>query len=273
MNRFETQEESERWLKLRSDIYIRDKGICWVCNEFVELRDYDLGHLIDKCNGGQDDYDNLAVMHRACNLSKPRHKALEEAMKWKLTPKYLILRPITYKKPQIPIEKGVINSIVKSISNKLNSNIKNKQRRTEDIKATEQLVLEYFNNRPELISKGECEERVEAIKQLGTTLGITSREIRRYLRHAGLIQPKYVIKYKDEQYTYIYNNLDKLLNDYSNAKGKTPFIKAKMIGLTSYGCKIMFYLSGQNNKIDNADKLHISRRVKALNIPIREPVN
>lgn len=73
------------WQALRSDIYIRDKGICWICNTFVDLRDYDLGHLIDRCNGGHDDYDNLAVMHKTCNLAKPHHATLEEAMKWKLT--------------------------------------------------------------------------------------------------------------------------------------------------------------------------------------------
>jgi hypothetical protein len=77
----------------RSDIYIRDNAICWVCNRHVELRDYDLGHLIDRCNGGQDDYDNLAVMHKKCNLKKPRHITLDEAMRWKLTPKYLTVRP------------------------------------------------------------------------------------------------------------------------------------------------------------------------------------
>jgi len=73
------------WLILRSNIYLRDKGMCWVCNTFVNLDEYDLGHLIDRCNGGHDAYDNLTVMHKSCNLSKPRHETLEEAMKWKLT--------------------------------------------------------------------------------------------------------------------------------------------------------------------------------------------
>jgi hypothetical protein len=73
------------WQTLRSDIYIRDKGICWICNTFVDLTDYDLGHLIDRVNGGHDAYDNLAVMHTTCNHSKPFHNTLEEATKWKLT--------------------------------------------------------------------------------------------------------------------------------------------------------------------------------------------
>lgn len=73
------------WQRLRSDIYIRDNGICWVCNKFVPLPKYDLGHIVDRCNNGYDYYDNLAVMHKSCNGSKPYHRTLEEALKWKLT--------------------------------------------------------------------------------------------------------------------------------------------------------------------------------------------
>lgn len=68
------------WKSLRSNVYIRDKGICWVCNEFTELPDYDLGHLVDKCMGGWDDYDNLSVMHTRCNLSKPHHEAVAKLL-------------------------------------------------------------------------------------------------------------------------------------------------------------------------------------------------
>jgi hypothetical protein len=79
--------QQAKWEILRSDIYIRDKGICWICNAKVLLKDYDLGHLIDRCNNGRDDYDNVAVMHKRCNNSKPRHLTLEDAMKWKLNRK------------------------------------------------------------------------------------------------------------------------------------------------------------------------------------------
>lgn len=79
------EDRKPNWLSLRSDIYLRDKGICWVCHNFTNLEDYDLGHLVDRCNGGHDGYDNLAVMHKVCNLSKPLHNTLEEAIKWRLT--------------------------------------------------------------------------------------------------------------------------------------------------------------------------------------------
>jgi hypothetical protein len=81
-------EDTPEWLKLRSAIYIRDRGICWVCNGFVKLLEYDLGHLVDRCMGGTDTIDNVAVMHKKCNLAKPLHATLEEALKWKLTTTY-----------------------------------------------------------------------------------------------------------------------------------------------------------------------------------------
>jgi 5-methylcytosine-specific restriction endonuclease McrA len=72
------------WEWLRSEVYLRDKGICWVCNEFVLLREYDLGHIIDRTNGGKDSMDNCTVMHKPCNGRKPRHNTLTEAMEWKM---------------------------------------------------------------------------------------------------------------------------------------------------------------------------------------------
>jgi len=73
------------WEWLRSEVYIRDRGVCWVCNKFVTLKDYELGHLVDRCNGGADSIDNCAVMHKHCNIRKPSHYSLEEALKWRLT--------------------------------------------------------------------------------------------------------------------------------------------------------------------------------------------
>jgi hypothetical protein len=110
-----TEIDSPEWLKLRSAIYIRDKGICWVCNSFVKLCDYDLGHLVDRCMNGTDTYDNVAVMHKRCNLSKPHHTTLEEATKWRLTATYQamdslpILNSLSYEKRIPKIRKGHIS--------------------------------------------------------------------------------------------------------------------------------------------------------------------
>ncbi|HUC79234.1 MAG TPA: HNH endonuclease [Candidatus Saccharimonadales bacterium] len=89
---------TSEWLKMRSNVYIRDKGICWICNTFVELKDYDLGHLIDRSMGGDDAYDNLVVMHTFCNGQKPLHKTLEECLKWRL----LLRIPQNNENPEIP---------------------------------------------------------------------------------------------------------------------------------------------------------------------------
>lgn len=85
----EVNASAANWEIFRSEIYKRDNGICWVCNEYVELKDYDLGHLVDRCNGGQDVWENLAVMHKRCNQSKPKHNTLEEAMIWKMRTRFL----------------------------------------------------------------------------------------------------------------------------------------------------------------------------------------
>ena len=83
------------WQILRSLIYGRDNGICWICRKFVPLHEYDLGHLIDGCNGGLDDYDNLVVMHKKCNQAKPLHNAIDEHITWLLKTRLLKDKTIT----------------------------------------------------------------------------------------------------------------------------------------------------------------------------------
>jgi hypothetical protein len=51
------------------------------------LNDYDLGHIVDKSNGGDFKKSNLATMHRKCNLAKPKHTSLQQAINWKLNRK------------------------------------------------------------------------------------------------------------------------------------------------------------------------------------------
>ncbi len=89
------------WNKLRSDIYIRDNAICWICNKFVPLNEYELGHLVDRCKGGQDSYDNLAVMHKKCNNEKPQHCTMDEHILWLLKTRFLMNKTI-------PKEQGLL---------------------------------------------------------------------------------------------------------------------------------------------------------------------
>lgn len=73
------------WNRLRSEVYLRDRGICWICNKFVSLDIYQAGHIVDRRNNGQDTFDNVVTMHRKCNNHKPYHDTLEEALRWRLT--------------------------------------------------------------------------------------------------------------------------------------------------------------------------------------------
>jgi len=159
------------WQMLRSDIYVRDKGICWICNTFVELKDYDLGHLIDRCNNGSDTYDNLSVMHKSCNLSKPKHTTLEEAMKWKLTPKYLTERPIS----MFDSSKSIGNGYPYSHEHKKkNTNQLSLELNKEREQANKELISSYTLAHPELTDT----VRLEAIKLLSQILNMPEKSVK-----------------------------------------------------------------------------------------------
>lgn len=89
------------WNTLRSQIYIRDNGICWICKRFVLLDEYELGHLVDRDNGGKSVPENLAVMHKLCNARKPRHKTLKEHNEWLLKTRLLPYNPNVKTTPTI----------------------------------------------------------------------------------------------------------------------------------------------------------------------------
>jgi hypothetical protein len=159
------QKNTANLVGISCEIYIRDKGICWICNEFVYPRDYDLGHLIDRCNGGPDTYDNMAVMHRHCNQTKPRHETLEEAMRWKLTPAHLYHAPIKTIKPKAFSDR--YSTLMGSLTT---------DRRDE----VRQLVIKHFADHPELSQDKDrhSNHKIRDIRQLARTLNITVSDIR-----------------------------------------------------------------------------------------------
>lgn len=257
--------DNELWLKLRSDIYIRDKGVCWICNEFVELRDYDLGHLIDRCNGGQDDYDNLAVMHHSCNLSKPRQTSLEEAMRWKLTPSYLN-RP----KPRV-LPQPTITMPIPSRQQKYPWWSQVDRHSADDQKAIRELVIEYFSNRPELLVDGDKynKERILASRQLASTLDITMADIRACLRESGLVKMRPPQVTDGSQYRSVLEHLDELLARYETVRFSFIHDQPKLMGTSHFCMDIMFYLAGMFNKVSKRNYANIDRRVAQLQLPVR----
>lgn len=92
------------WNTLRPKVYARDKGICWVCHKFVPLDDYQLGHLVDRGNGGYSDYNNVAVMHSNCNYHKPRHNTINEHIEWLLKTRFLADKASLKPKPTTPTQ-------------------------------------------------------------------------------------------------------------------------------------------------------------------------
>ena len=56
--------------KERSEIYIRDKGRCGICGEFIPLNEFTINHIVPISKGGTYDYDNLQCCCFKCNQLK-----------------------------------------------------------------------------------------------------------------------------------------------------------------------------------------------------------
>lgn len=70
------------WSYVRSMVYVRDQGCCVVCERFVQLYEYECGHLQDRVTGGQPSPDNCIVMCKRCNSRKPFHDTKADALAW-----------------------------------------------------------------------------------------------------------------------------------------------------------------------------------------------
>lgn len=55
----------DRWV-----VYERDGGICHICLEMTDPRNWHMDHVIPLARGGAHAYDNVAVSHPACNIAK-----------------------------------------------------------------------------------------------------------------------------------------------------------------------------------------------------------
>ena len=278
-----TVEHQPGWDKLRSDIYLRDRGICWVCNGFVQLDEYDLGHLIDKCRNGQPDYDNLAVMHERCNSSKPRHDTLEQAMKWRLTCRFmpddkpnaivskeaLVVVSQTQQLPQsnevalnyapYPDQPILPRPIFKT------SHHKNPPKDEQEI--MRQLVVEHFTTHPELTDINHKNQRAKTLKEFSETFNCSIQYVRKWITDANMIPSKQEVRYDSSRYTYILEHLQELLDKYHSLTCKET-AKPKMMGMTRYTLDIVLYLGGVRHHINAKDLDSIQQTVAKLRIPM-----
>jgi len=54
----------------RTLVYERDNGVCHICGAPVKFEDMHLDHIVSAPKGGTHTYDNVAIAHSNCNLSK-----------------------------------------------------------------------------------------------------------------------------------------------------------------------------------------------------------
>ena len=48
-------------------VYIRDRGKCYFCGEFVKFNELSLDHIFPRSLGGPNIRENLRVSHQKCN--------------------------------------------------------------------------------------------------------------------------------------------------------------------------------------------------------------
>lgn len=54
----------------RDVVFVRDRGICYLCGKSVDPSDWHLDHVIPLSKGGDHLYENVKVTHPLCNLKK-----------------------------------------------------------------------------------------------------------------------------------------------------------------------------------------------------------
>lgn len=66
----------------RKEIYIRDKGICWLCGKKVLWENYHVDHKIPIIERGPDVPENVAVSHSWCNLTRKKRGYVPTLEAW-----------------------------------------------------------------------------------------------------------------------------------------------------------------------------------------------
>jgi 5-methylcytosine-specific restriction endonuclease McrA len=83
----------------RRNLMLRDAHQCQYCGKQPPVRDLNIDHVVPKCRGGADTWENLVTSCRPCNLRKGRKTPEEASMllarhpyrpKWSLTAQILV---------------------------------------------------------------------------------------------------------------------------------------------------------------------------------------
>lgn len=62
----------------RKNLFYRDDNTCQYCNKKAKVKDLELEHVVPRCKGGKDTWENLVCACKKCN-EKKRDKTLKEA--------------------------------------------------------------------------------------------------------------------------------------------------------------------------------------------------
>jgi 5-methylcytosine-specific restriction endonuclease McrA len=66
-------------------MYERDGGVCQLCGHPVCSSEFQLDHIIPKCDGGEFTWSNLRLAHKRCNASRSHGRrptpAIEDSRK------------------------------------------------------------------------------------------------------------------------------------------------------------------------------------------------
>lgn len=142
---------------------------------------------------------------------------------------------------------------------------------TSDQKAITELVVEYFQKRPELLENGNGynPERWRHQRILAEQLGVYPNDIRTCLRNSGLVDryPPQIVN--GAQYQYIYDHLDELLAKYRTVQHEYLYNQPTLMGIPHFHMDIMFYLAGMLSKVSKTNYYGIARRVAELKLPVR----
>lgn len=64
----------------RRNVMLRDEHTCQYCTRRLPVRELNLDHVVPRCRGGPDSWENLVTSCRSCNLRKGRRTPDEAGM-------------------------------------------------------------------------------------------------------------------------------------------------------------------------------------------------
>ncbi len=65
----------------RRNVMLRDEHTCQYCTRRLPVRELNLDHVMPRCRGGMDSWENLVTSCRSCNLRKGRRTPAEADMR------------------------------------------------------------------------------------------------------------------------------------------------------------------------------------------------